>query len=233
MKRLFKTFAEKWPEYLLEIFVITLGILGAYMLNNWNEGRKQNLATKDALTNVLEDLKQDSIQFGYHLKNSRYLEHNLSRTIHILLDSESDDSLEYYFNRSKGYLVAVVHNSAFQSMNQQGLLPNIKEEDLRFDLMRYFNFVQPNVEEYREFEYNRLQSSIYRINTNAAIDMDSTTFDDLQMNYAIVRKILMEPENLKRLYDYRDTQAYLKGRSRQYIDGNRDLIDRLTLYLNR
>lgn len=232
MKRLFKTFAEKWPEYLLEILVITLGILGAYVLNNWNETRKSNRATKQALENIMGDLKQDSVQFLMHERNSKQLAHNLTSTIQNVLQDGSNDSLEYYYNRSKGFYFGVVHNSAFKSMNELGLLPNVRDEKLKLRLMQYFDFTQKYVIEYREFEYNRQQSSVQLIVTDPAIDMETTSIEDLQLDYEKVRKILRQPGNLKRLYDYRDIQRFLVEKAKGYRKENEGLIKELRVYLN-
>lgn len=231
MNRILTTLSQKWPEFLLEILVITIGILGAYMLNNWNEGRKSNRATDRALISVLEDLRQDSVQFGFHVSNSQRIADNLKRTVLNLLEEGPDDSLEFYYQRSRGYLVAVVNNSAFQSMNEQGLVAAIPDDDLRINLMNYFNFVQQNVIELREFEYQRLQESMHKINTDRAIDMDFTTHDNLQLNYNMVREILLEPGNFRRLYVYRETQDFLAQRAEGYVKTNNDLIRQLNDYL--
>lgn len=61
MKRIFTTLKQKWPEYLLEILVIIIGIYGAFELDNWNDSRKNNVIKKKYITSLITDLKQDSI----------------------------------------------------------------------------------------------------------------------------------------------------------------------------
>lgn len=41
MKKIVRLIKKKWSEYVIEILVIIIGIFGAFLLNDWNEKRKQ------------------------------------------------------------------------------------------------------------------------------------------------------------------------------------------------
>jgi hypothetical protein len=59
MKKIFETLKRKWAEYLLEIFVIIIGILAAFGLNNWNENRKSRITERKLLVVLAENLEQN------------------------------------------------------------------------------------------------------------------------------------------------------------------------------
>lgn len=71
MKRIFYILKEKWPEYILEILVITIGILGAFALNNWNEHNKAKAQEKEYITRLIEDLTKDRVQIVQEKKDTQ------------------------------------------------------------------------------------------------------------------------------------------------------------------
>jgi predicted GNAT family N-acyltransferase len=62
MKRILATLSQKWPEYLLEIMVLIIGIYGAFVVDNWNEDRKANKQQKIYLSHILANLEDDKTQ---------------------------------------------------------------------------------------------------------------------------------------------------------------------------
>ena len=58
MKKILETIQRKWAEYLLETIVIMIGILGAFVLNNWNEMRKEASEELKILSEIQSNLRQ-------------------------------------------------------------------------------------------------------------------------------------------------------------------------------
>ena len=84
MKKILETIQAKWAEYLLEILVIMIGILGAYMLNSWNETRKYQKLEVQYLRGFLDDLESDIISLGENDDvnlNNKFCAENLIRLI--------------------------------------------------------------------------------------------------------------------------------------------------------
>lgn len=59
MKKLISHIRTEWYKYLLEILVITIGILGAFALNNWNEGQMELAQEQELLKQLAAEYREN------------------------------------------------------------------------------------------------------------------------------------------------------------------------------
>jgi len=122
MNKILETIKSKWTEYLLEILVIMIGILGAFTLNNWNEQRKTN----EFEYQMLRELRSATIA------NLKDLDQAISMTSqarkscdllleHLLLGLDYSDSLDKHFSQSIFWFKSVPDRGSYETAKNYGL----------------------------------------------------------------------------------------------------------------
>ena len=91
MNKILQHLQSEWYKYILEILVITFGILGAFALNNWHEGRKDKRLLVNHLTKISENLSNDSMQLHELQQNRKEAVDQIADLIKILDTKEQVD----------------------------------------------------------------------------------------------------------------------------------------------
>ena len=122
MKRILTTLAQKWPEYLLEILVITIGVLGAYALNSWNEIRKERIFEKNILEQVRTGLAKDIFDLNYNIEQHQKSVNSQQKILEWLIsDDPIEDSLCVDFAATNIFTAFVSNDEAFETLKSNGV----------------------------------------------------------------------------------------------------------------
>ncbi len=138
MKRILTTLSQKWPEYLLEILVLIIGIYGAFALENWNEERRNNKFESDILALIERNLVKDSLALiEIYKQNDKAI-----TAMNVLLAANpqelTEDSITIYLGDIINFDRFRPAMSAFEVLKSNGL-NNISNPELRVLVSTYYD----------------------------------------------------------------------------------------------
>ena len=138
MKIIFTILSQKWPEYILEIIVITIGIFGAFTLNNWKETRKNQIFEKEVLTQIKINLERDRetleeirISFEKAIKSS-------DKILQKKQEYSENDSTKYWLGDIVQFDRFQPLTNAYEMLKSKGL-DNLSNKKLAFLLGQYYD----------------------------------------------------------------------------------------------
>lgn len=140
MKKILETLKRKWTEYLLEILVIIIGILLAFMLDSWNE----KIKLKDDELNTLIELRNDlrlnvaDIEsniggFERSINSNKIIKHYLINNLPY------NDSLDNHFAFLFPYVVFNINQTTFDNLKTTGL-SLISNDSLRKSISALYGY---------------------------------------------------------------------------------------------
>ena len=143
MKRILTILKDKWPEYILEILVITLGILGAFALNSWNEQNKSRTLEKEYVSRLVEDLAKDTAIFNLELKNTR-IRFEESQALYEIITSDqaiiSDTSQFLLSIQTIGRTNRpVIHSDTFEDLISTGNASILQDKSIYNSVSGYYS----------------------------------------------------------------------------------------------
>ncbi len=126
----------KYFKYAIgEIVLVMIGILLALQVNNWNEQRKRQDELKFALSQILNDLKQDE----NHLKAYKIGDTKRMTYLTKISDGNYNDiSLDSLFNNLDNYFYFYKSNNSYSGLKENGIFSSLKNTKLKNSLTSYY-----------------------------------------------------------------------------------------------
>ena len=143
MKRIITTLSLKWPEYLLEILVITVGILVAFALNNWNEGRKERWKEKEPLFQIAENIKRNNTELKRSIESDQQIIASFERILTAMEHPEAyEDSAKNLFHYFERVTDPSISCSAYDALKDNGL-EVVQSRAVRDEVVNLFEITYP------------------------------------------------------------------------------------------
>lgn len=240
MKRIIHTLFEKWPEYLLEMLVITFGIVGAFALNGWKESRDNAVTEVRILKEIRSNLKEDLLGIQDDLTHMK----SIREGGEMLLDFiKNHDSPNQAFSDNMARLRVSPHFdpnlSGYKLLISKGV-GIIRNDSLRQSITKLF---ESTYSYYRRYEDERAQIRIHHI-TPGLMEFslaDTEKFETVFSNYygtfevtpADYARIKTEDKFRKLVHMIMNENEAVIYRARKVEKGIKTLIDLINIELEQ
>lgn len=167
---------NNWKKYSLEFLSIFIAVIAAFVLNNWNDNRRNNNAVNKILTEIhnglnkdLEDLSGNQLGHRSGIKAVFYFKKILTNNV-----ESNDSAMIHYLNLTRDF-ISVQNTSGYEALKSKGL-ELIENDSLRSKIISLYEFdysiLKKLEEEYYEsqFQENYFEKINQIIAKNLIID---------------------------------------------------------------
>ena len=137
---------EMWPAYLIEIFVIILGISITLALEEWRDKGKENQLENIYLQNLLSDVETDSIALKNAIGGTERLLGNGNQLLNYIRASDSGNISFNQINKDVQAILGrpnfISSDATFSDLKSSGKLHLIKDIGLKNSLFAYYGETQ-------------------------------------------------------------------------------------------
>ena len=213
MKRILSTLKEKWPEYLLEILVLIIGIYGAFALDKWNENAKSKRTEFELLKALHHDLGENILQLNSVIAFDSMV-YSRQNVLVKILDSEASvyhDTLKIYFGFSNRSASFDPQRLAYESLKSIGF-------DIISDIQVRNKVIELYDQDYSHFkETGESQGRMY-------VESSKIFFRHLRGGESPLEKIPNDFESLKKNDEFKNLISTLASDQKYVIQFHKNIL---------
>ena len=147
MKKILKHLGTDWYKYLLELIVITAGVLGAFALNSWNEENKSLQQSRDILIDVKENVDLNTAQFQKDIETNKEVINSIDIILtNLTVTKVYTDSLEKHFRYASWWATAIWRSSGYEALIDHGV-DIVESKELSNSIVELFEITYPLIAE--------------------------------------------------------------------------------------